>query len=300
MKKVSIVISAWNESRIIGQCLESVKWADEIIVVDNSSTDNTAQIAKKAGATVYSQPNKLMLNLNKNYGFSKASNEWILNLDADEEVTPLLKLEILDTINKDDVYEGYWIPRKNIIFGKWIEHGLWWPDKQLRLFKKNKGKFPCFRIHEYIKIDGPTSELAEPYIHSNYVSVSQYIQKLDRCTTSEASEMLNSGYQFVWHDLIRFPVSDFLKIYFAQLAWKDGIHGLVLSLLQTFYSFVEIVKIWENKSFTQKDIILPVVNQELKNVGHDYNYWFLTTAINQNTNIFRKFILKLFRKINLG
>ena len=154
MKKISVVISAFNEEKNIKDCLESVKWADEIILVDNSSTDKTVQIARQYTRKIYNRPNLVMLNKNKNFGFTKATGEWILNLDADERVTPALAEEILAVITKgrsgrndpgskephdpgskefrierplpeSPPQVGYEMPRKNIIFGKWIEHGLW-------------------------------------------------------------------------------------------------------------------------------------------------------------------------------
>ncbi|MBL7159439.1 glycosyltransferase family 2 protein, partial [Candidatus Microgenomates bacterium] len=162
MIKITVVISAYNEEKNIKECLESVRQlADEIILIDNTSTDKTVEIASSMGQKVkiFIRPNNLMLNINKNFGFSKAVNEWILNLDADERVSKSLKHEIIKTLKQKNRVIGYWTPRKNIIFGKWIKHGIWWPDHQLRLFKKNKGGFPCKHIHEYLKVEGKTARL---------------------------------------------------------------------------------------------------------------------------------------------
>src|SRR4030043_2088266 len=159
MSSISVVVSAWNEEGKIERCLASAKWANELIVVDNSSIDKTPHVAKKMGATVFTRPNNPMLNINKNFGFEKASSDLILCLDADEQLTPELSGEIQKVIRDSQETVGYWISRKNIIFGKWIEHGLWWPDKQLRLFRQGKGKFPCKHVHEYIEVSGPTGEL---------------------------------------------------------------------------------------------------------------------------------------------
>ena len=148
MATLSVIISAWNEEAKIKRCLASVSWADEIIFVDNSSTDETSRIAKQFTSKVFKRPNNPMLNVNKNFGFSKATSDWILSLDADEEITKELAQEIRSAINAQNELSGYWIPRKTILFGKWIMHGLWWPDKQLRLFKKNKGKFPGIHVYE--------------------------------------------------------------------------------------------------------------------------------------------------------
>ena len=243
MKKISVVISAFNEEKNIKDCLESVKWADEIILVDNSSTDKTVDIAKKYTAKIYKRPNLVMLNKNKNFGFTKATGEWILNLDADERVSEELAKEIKLKIKNNNIF-GYFMPRKNIIFGKWIEHGLWWPDYQLRLFQRGKGKFACQHVHEKIQVKGKTAKLKSPLIHYNYQTVSQFIQKMDRIyTENEVENLERAGKKIAWFDAIRMPARDFLSVFFAREGYKDGLHGLVLALLQSFYALVVFAKV---------------------------------------------------------
>ena len=299
MKNIlSVVISAYNEEKKIGLCLSSVaSLADEIIVIDNSSTDQTIKIAKSYKATVYKKENNLMLNINKNYGFEKAKGTWILNLDADEEVTEELKDEIQHIVELDipQAKKGYWISRKNIIFGKWIQHGFWWPDKQLRLFQKGFGIFPCKHISEYILVDGEMGELAHPYVHHNYDSVSQYLLKLERCTTSEAIALKETQYQYSWYDAIRFPLSDFLKVYFAQESYKDGLHGLVLSFLQAFYSFIVFTKLWEKENFPQKSVSFHSVLGEMDRAKKEFMYWILTSKVKVSGGM-NKLILKIQRR----
>lgn len=299
---LSVVISAYNEEKKLGTCLSSVaNLADEIIVIDNSSTDETAKIAKSLKATVYKRENNLMLNINKNYGFEKAKGSWILNLDADEEVTEELKDEIQRILELEvsQAKKGYWIPRKNIIFGKWIQHGIWWPDKQLRLFQKGSGKFQCKHIHEYIDVDGEMGELTNPYIHHNYDSISQYFLKLERCTTSEAFALKEAQYQLSWFDAVRFPLSDFMKTYFAESGYKDGLHGLVLSLFQAFYSFVVFTKLWEMEQFSQKSVTLPVITEELEKQGREFSYWMISSKINESHHFLNTIILKIRRRLSL-
>ena len=296
--KLSIVISAYNEERTIKRCIASVSFADEIVVVDNSSSDKTSDIAKSLGAHVYTRPNQLMLNNNKNFGFEKATGDWILNLDADEEVPPALAKEIQALIKKSPNQNGFWIKRKNFSFGKWIQYGLWWPDKQIRLFRRGKGQFPCAHIHEYIKVDGEVGELSEPYLHYNYESVHQYLTKIDRASSSEAIFLKESNYQLSWFDAIRFPASDFLKIYFAQQGYKDGLHGLVLALFQAFYSFCVFAKAWEMQGFSERDIQPKAVIDELKKNGKETQYWMLTTSINESKNYLTKVMSYLARKWN--
>ncbi|MCJ7826177.1 glycosyltransferase family 2 protein, partial [Patescibacteria group bacterium] len=293
---------AYNEEKKLGTCLSSVaNLADEIIVIDNSSPDGTAKTAKSFKATVYKRENNLMLNINKNYGFEKATGEWILNLDTDEEVTEELKEEIKAILNLDlsQAKKGYWIPRKNIIFGKWIQYGLWWPDKQLRLFQRGKGKFACKHIHEYIEVDGEMGELKAPYIHHNYDSISQYLSKLERYTTNESMALKEAKYQLSWYDAIRFPLSDFIKLFFAQSGYKDGLHGLVLSLFQAFYSFVVFTKLWEMEQFPQKSVAFSAISKELKKEGRDFSYWMTTAEIKESHRFLDTFILKIRRRISL-
>lgn len=296
MAKVSVVISAYNAEDSLGKTLASLTFADEIIVVDNESTDETVAISKIYKAKVFSQKNNPMLNINKNYGFGKATGEWILSLDSDEEIPRELASEIKKKVDQD--VDGFWIPRKNIIFGRWIRHGLWWPDKQLRLFRKGRGKFPCKHVHEYLEVDGPTGELLEPYIHYNYTSVSQFIHKMDALyTESEVEKHVQSGYQISWMDALRFPVSDFVKVYFAQKGYRDGLHGLVLAILQSFYSFVVFAKLWERAKFVDIELKLPVVTRELGDRGREVQYWSKTAEIEEEGNPITRGWKRLIRKL---
>lgn len=295
-QKISVVVSAYNEEEALGRCLSSVdKLADEIIVVDNQSLDRTVEVARKFTSHIYSQKNILMLNTNKNYGFGKATGDWILNLDADEEIPRDTAREILSVIRGDPKENGFWIKRKNIIFGRWITHGLWWPDKQIRLFRRNKGKFPCLHIHEYIAVDGRVGELEAPYVHYNYESVGAYLRTIDRASTSEAISLKEMNHQLVWYDAIRFPLSDFLKIYFAQGGYKDGLHGLVLALFQAFYSFTVFAKYWEMNGFVEREISPTAVSSELTRAGHESQYWTATMMIENAKNAFDKLLWKLKR-----
>lgn len=294
--KISVVISAWNESARIEKTLKAVAgWADELVFIDSGSTDDTPTIARRFTDQVYKRPNHKMLNVNKNFGFSKATGDWILCLDADEQVTPELAVEIQKTTQEaTDELVGYWISRKNIIFGKWIRHGLWWPDTQLRLFRRGRGRFPEQHVHEYIAVDGKTGVLQEPYIHQNYDSVSQFIRKMDEIyTESEVTNLRTAGYVFSWYDAIRFPVSDFLKIYFAQDGWRDGLHGLVLALLQSAYSLVVFAKLWENQGFPERQPSVAAIHLEFGARIRELFYWLLTVRMKTSANL----LVRLFWKI---
>ncbi|MDP2649428.1 MAG: glycosyltransferase family 2 protein [bacterium] len=297
--KLSVVVSAYNEEKNIGECLKSVeRLADEIIVVDNDSNDNTGKIAKKFTEKVFSQKNNPQkIDLQKNFGFDKATGDWILTLDADERITPELAKEIKIKIENSHV-SGYWIPRKNIIFGKWIKSEMWWPDYQLKLFKKGKGGFDKNQVHKALRVEGNTDKLENFLIHNNYVSVSQYIQKLNNYTDIESQNLFSQGYKFSWADSIRFPVDDFLKTFFLQKGYREGLHGLVLSVLQAFYMEMVFLKLWEKEGFREDEAVsLREMKKEFKKTKNKITYWFLTSSIRDVKNPVKKLILRAARKI---
>lgn len=299
MGKVSVVVSAFNEEKKIQACLESVEWADEIIVVDSSSTDNTRNIVKEFTSKIYTRPNNPMLNVNKNFGFSKATGDWILSLDADERVTPELQKEIELGIKQGSGINGYWIPRRNIIFGKWIQSEMWWPDYQLRLFRKGKGEFPKKHVHEKLAVEGETEKLESPMLHENYSSVSQFLYKMDKIyTENEVQNILDDGKTLSWVDAIKMPANDFLKTFFAQKGYKDGLHGLVLSLLQAMYMEVVFAKVWEQQGFKEMNdpSFFEQCTQALEQVAKDTKYWILTTKIGEGKDMIKTFYLRVKRK----
>lgn len=294
-QKVSVVISAYNEARRIEKCLRSVSWADEIVVVDNTSVDKTAEKAKKHGAIVFTRPNNPMLNVNKNYGFAKAKGPWILNLDADEQVTPELTkeiLKILETSSDKQSVVGYRIPRKNIIFGKWIQHAGWYPDYNLRLFQKEKGTFAEKHVHEQIEIEGERGKLECPILHDNYHSVSQFVNKMNAYTDNEAENVLKNGYTFSGLDAIRYPKEEFFRRYFAQDGYKDGFHGFVLSLAMSMYHFVLFLKLWEHTKFQDPPETSKSLEKEISKSYREYLHWLNQTG-QQTLSFFRRALIKL-------
>lgn len=298
MSKLSVVITVHNSQSFITDCIKSVNFADEVIVVDNESSDQTVEIAKGLGVTLYSHKNNpRLLNESKNFGFKKASFDWILSLDSDERVEADLRKEIKYLLNQDNLpFNGYKIPRHNIIFGKVIKHGLWYPDYQLRLFKKGKGAFPNIHNHELLKIDGEAGKLKGHIEHLNYQSVSQYIQKIDKqYSDNEVTTFLDKGGQIQWYDALRFPLQDFLSNYFARQGYKDGLHGLVLSLLQAFYMFIVFAKIWEKQGFQETKIPLDKVHREMTRGWRQINHWYLQEHSGR-LNLLQKVWLKLLQK----
>lgn len=293
--KLTVVITSYNNQDLIKDCVNSVKFADEVIIVDNGSSDDTVKIAKQLGAKIFTHPNDpTKLNQAKNFGFNKASGDWILSLDSDERVESDLKQEIQELMKQESINtNGFSFPRKNIIFGKWIRHGLWYPDDQVRLFRKGKGKFPVVHQHEYLRVEGKVGKLNGHLSHLNYQTISQYLQKIDRqYSGNEAEVFLQNGGQIHWFDAIRFPGQDFLSNYFMRQAYKDGLHGLVLSLLQAFYMFVVFCKIWEMEGFKPKKMTLDESNREFWRIFKQFRYWFLL-AKSQGASLPQKFWLKL-------
>jgi glycosyltransferase involved in cell wall biosynthesis len=314
MSKLSVVISAYNEEKKIEACLQSVKgFADEILVIDNSSTDNTASVAKKYTTKVYQQKNNPeKIDIQKNFGFSKATGDWILSLDADERVTQELKDEIKEKLQDSDLQQvqakgfnnqevsGYWIPRKNMIFGKWIQHTGWFPDNQLRLFQKGKGRYISQHVHEHITIEGTVGHLENMLLHEHYATISEFIFKMMVYAPNEAKNTIAKGYTFSYLDALRFPSREFISRFFAREGYKDGLHGLVLSLLMAFYHEIVFVFLWEKEKYVQvgSEEFLTDVKKESVHIGRELAYWFTTESLKAAKGL-EKITLKIKRKFSL-
>ena len=297
---LSIVISAYNEEKKIEACLKSATFADEIIFVDNSSTDRTVEIARRYTKKIYIQKNDpATIDLQKNFGIKKATGDWVFLLDADEEITPELQEEIKEAIRKN-TFDGFWVPRKNIIFGKWIQHAGWYPDPQLRLFRKGKGLYVKKHYHEPIALSGETGTLYQHILHHNYESMRQFLQKaLLVYTPNEADELFEKGYVFDYRDSIRFPVKEFISRYFAREGYKDGLHGLVLSLLMAVYHFVIFCYLWEKNTFIEKKIRLEKMQGEFYQAGKEISYWIAEKEIEEEKGALKKFGLQVKRKLHI-
>lgn len=298
MTKISAVVSAHNAEDKIEKCLKSLAFANEIIVIDNSSTDKTLDKAKKLASKVFTKENNLMLNVNKNFGFSKAQFDWIINLDSDEEVSSELQSEIKKIIETSPKENGFWIPRKNIIFGKWVKHAGWYPDHQLRLFRRNRGIFEEKHVHEMIKVDGETGYLKGELIHHHYQTINEFIEKHYRIyAPNEASQLIEAGYKFNWLDSLRMPFNEFMSRFFAREGYKDGFHGLMLSLLMAFYHFLIFSILWEKNKFEEpEENILLKSEEEINRNYKELNYWFLNEKIKNSKSSFKKIFLKTKRK----
>ncbi len=301
MQKLTVVISVFNEEQKIEKCLKSLSFADEILVVDNSSTDKTLEIAKKYASSIISQPNDpLLIDIQKNTGFKKAKNDWILSIDADEIVTPELQIEIEELLKKDELKNGYFIPRKNIIFGKQIDHSGWYPDHQLRFFRKNKGEFKNSHVHEGVQVDGETDYLKEHILHYNYETIIQFIQKnMINYAQNEANNLINKDFALSPGDLISIPSKEFLSRFFARSGYKDGLHGLFLSLLMASSHLVVLAIVWEKSGFKKVESyeVLQSTEREFGKFGKDLKYWVSRIKFEDSKNIATKYFYKIKGKI---
>ncbi len=187
---LSIVLATFNEEKNLPACLDSVKeLADEIIIVDGSSTDKTVDVARKYGAKVKITTNKPIFHINKQMAIEMATCDWVLQLDADERVTPELMKEIKTVTNDNGVVNGYWIPRKNWFLGRFLMKGGIYPDYTLRLYRSGKGKLPCVSVHEQAVVEGKTGCLKNPLIHMADLSFSRYLLRFDRYTNLIRDEL---------------------------------------------------------------------------------------------------------------
>ncbi|OGM08957.1 hypothetical protein A2159_02095 [Candidatus Woesebacteria bacterium RBG_13_34_9] len=277
MGRISVVINTLNEEKNLPRVLTSIKdFADEIVVVDMYSDDRTQELAKKFGAEVYEHKKTGYVEPARNFAINKAEGDWILILDADEEITKILANNLKRVSESSDSADYYRLPRKNIIFGKWIKHSRWWPDYNIRFFKKGAVLWSEI-IHSVPETHGVGSDIEaveeNAIIHYHYETVEQFIERLNRYTSEHAKTIIVNGYKFKWNDLIRKPFNEFLGRYFQGEGYKDGIHGLALSGLQAFSEFVKYLKIWQFEKFKEGDSEIELVVNEMKEAESDLHYW---------------------------
>jgi glycosyltransferase involved in cell wall biosynthesis len=273
---LSVVLTVWNEETNLPRVLQSVSGlADEIVVVDTESTDNSVAIAKKFGCKVFHHEYSGIVEPVRNFSVSKAKGDWILLLDADEEVTPELA-EFIKTAIENPGVDYYRIPRKNIIFSTWIKSEHWWPDYVYRLFKKGYVVWSA-AIHSLPETRGVGQEFPaeEKYalIHHNYQTLSQYLERLDRYTDYQLRLILEKPIPFSWTLVITKPVSEFLNQYFARQGYKEGIHGLILAGLQSFSEFVLYAKYWQYLGSKPEDVSAGVFNLTVRRQLAEYQWW---------------------------
>lgn len=243
MAKISVAIATFTEEENLRKCLDAIKdWVSEIVVVDGSSTDKTVEIAEKYGAKVIKTTNKPMFHINKQMAIDAATGDWILQLDADEQVTPGLKDEIIKAISlQSSVISGYWIPRKNWFLGRFLMKGGQYPDYTLRLYRRGKGRLPCESVHEQAVVDGKVGYLKNPLLHYPYKSFSDYLFKWGRYTDLVAKDLYEELKSknavrkiFAVPDFLLIkPLLWFLKTFLRHKGFMDQWPGFVFSLFSS-------------------------------------------------------------------
>lgn len=242
---LSVSIITRNEADNIEACLKSVGAASQIVVVDQFSSDGTAEKARSLGAEVYQEEWKGFA-AQKNSALDKAKGSWVLSLDADERVTPSLWQEIEGAVNRESGPDGYYIKRKNFFCGKWIRHSGWYPDHTLRLFKRDAGRFQERTVHEKVIVKGKTGYLNHPLEHFTYRSVAAYLTRMERYSRLAALEMRAKGRTSAgWHTLLLRPLFTFLKMYALKRGFLDGMPGLFLAVSYSYYTFLKYYRINE-------------------------------------------------------
>lgn len=256
--KISAVVITLNEEQNIRWCLESVKWCDEIIVVDMYSNDKTVEIAKEYTDIILFYDRVQAFDRAKGFGVEKASSDWILILDADEVIPPVLARH-LRTMSLDITTDVVMMPRKNYLFGEWVNHSDCWPDYQMRLFRKGRVRM-SERIHHYIEIDPSSRFIRLPaneecaLNHFSYLDIEHFINKANHYTGVEAKQCDCIRYSLF--ALFYYPLREFFRRYFKHLGFLDGVHGLVVCVLYSIYQLLFYMKRLEiENQFTKVEVI---------------------------------------------
>ncbi len=283
--KISVVINTLNDQSNIGRVMNSVAWADEILICDMHSDDDSAVVAKKMGAKIIFHKRLDYVEPARNFAVSKASHEWILVLDPDEEIPSGLADKLKYLVANPGVTTYLEVPRKNIIFGRWMKASMWWPDYNIRFFKAGKVLWSD-RIHRPPKTEGQGVRLPDEerwaIIHHHYSSISQFLNRMDRYTGIQAEELIKDGYDFKWIDLINKPLGEFLGRFFANKGYEDGLHGLALSGLQSFSFLIVYLKTWEMREFIKQDPSFDEVKTAFKEAGKEISYWLKYGNLSKN------------------
>jgi glycosyltransferase involved in cell wall biosynthesis len=242
--KISVTVITRNEAADIGDALASASWADELIVVDSESTDDTVAIARRytERVVVREWPG---YPAQKNYAASLASHDWILSLDADERVTPALAAEIQRTLRQDPGDKAFHIPRVTHHLGRWIRTTDWYPDPQLRLYDRRSARWTGRYVHESLSVDGRIGRLREELQHFAYRDIADHMETIDRYTTYAARQMHEDGRRAGWLQIAGHPPLAFLRNYVLKGGITDGVPGLVISAMNAYYVFLKFAKLWE-------------------------------------------------------
>lgn len=250
---LSVVVIGHDSADVLPACLESVRWADEIIYVDGGSRDASRDLARRFGAKVIESPSRLGLNHNKEVGRRAATGDWVLSLDTDERVEPDLRAEIEGLLRRDAAgavpENGYRIPSKIVCMGRWIRSCGWYPRHQVKLFRRERGGWPTNRVHEPATAAPPVGTLKGHILHENYRDLDEYWRKFRFYTTTVAAERLEGGWRPTpWtlvRDLALKPPVVFVRKYLGQGGWREGVPGLFVAASAAISLFASYTRAWE-------------------------------------------------------
>ncbi len=244
-RTLSAIVVCFNEEQNIGACLESLSWCDEIVVVDSFSTDRTVEIARQYTDRIIQRPWPGYRE-QKAFAHSQATLEWVLLVDADEQVTPELRNEIRQAIAQDNGrYAGYLVPRLVYYLGRWWRCGSWYPDYTLRLFRRDKATWGGLNPHEKVLVQGEVRHLANPLYHFSYRNIDDQIARINRYTTIASEELRRQGKSWRWIDALFRPPLHFVKSYILKRGFKEGFAGFYLAASGAVYVFFKYAKLWE-------------------------------------------------------
>jgi glycosyltransferase involved in cell wall biosynthesis len=243
--KLTVTVITRNEAANIDAALASVAWADELLVVDSESTDATTAIARQRGARV--EPRAWPgYSVQKNYAASVASHDWILSIDADERVSPELAAEIQHVLSGDPDRRGYRMPRLTWYLGRWIRTTDWYPDYQLRLYDRRSAQWADRRVHESVRLtDGEPGQLRHPLLHFAYRDISDHLGTIDKYTTLAARQWAEEGRRTSIAGVMAQPPFAFVRNYVLRRGFMDGSAGFIVSVLNSYYVFLKLAKLWE-------------------------------------------------------
>jgi glycosyltransferase involved in cell wall biosynthesis len=239
---LSVVVVTHNEEQNIRKCLESVRWADDVVVVDDFSTDATLNICREFGVRIFQESWKGFAG-QRNSAVEKALHTWILNIDSDERITPNLRDEIRYVLSSDTLKAGYEIPYQNYFRGRWIRFGGWYPDYHVRLFRKDLGRYVDREIHEAVQLNGELGRLKNPLIHEAYRDISSFVRKMDSYSTLMARQYIKEGKRAgPWTGLAH-AVYTFCSMFLFRGGFLDGAEGLILAYMYSAYTFLKYAKL---------------------------------------------------------
>lgn len=238
-KKISAAVIAHDEEESLPGLLETLGFADEVVVLDAGSSDATAEIAREAGAVVLTGENLRNLNVNKTTAIDATTGDWIIYLDADERVPLELAAEIRAAVDEDGRGRvAFTMPRLNQYFGKYLRHGGAYPDTQLRLFKRGKARFACMSVHEKLEVDGPTGRLRTPLVHESYPTVAEYMRKLPFYIQAGADHLKRKGVRPGPTNSLKYffvkPTFRFVRRYVLRLGFLDGWQGFAAAAMDAY------------------------------------------------------------------